>query len=415
MSETPRVILLMVPFAGYDRGLLEGIARYAHLHGPWVFYLSGDYPEVPMPFSDSVSGNFIGLEYLSSKASRKSLPNLRRWGAQGVIGRIHNSKILKMLLASGLPVIGIDLPEGQLISCDLPPRVSEIRADSNRAGLLAAEHFLERGFWNFAFCGYEGRVWSQRRQEGFTQRLREAGFSCQVFQPVRYKHVLSWKQESSMVMTWLKSLPRPVAVMACNDIRGRQVLEASQLAGLEVPEDVALVGVDDDQFLCNLSNPPLSSVALNLSQAGYQAAELLDHLIQGTVQQPQRILVESLWVVARRSSNVIATEDRHLAAALRFIRDHARRSIGVDDVVRQAGVSRRGLEIRFRHVLGRSIRDEILRVRLAFTKQLLAETNLSAERIAELAGFCNSPYLSNVFRRETGMTLTQFRHHIRIP
>jgi LacI family transcriptional regulator len=415
MSETPRVVLLMVPFAGYDRGLLEGIARYAQLHGPWVFYLSGDYPEVPMPFSDSVSGTFAELGYLSSIVTGKELPNLQRWGAQGVIGRIHSVQMLKKLLAPGLPVIAIDLPEGLPALDNLLGNISEIRADSQRAGVLAAEHFLERGFWNFAFCGYEGRVWSQRRRDSFAERLRGAGHSCDVFQPRRRKDVLSWKQELPMVMTWLKSLPKPVALMACNDIRGRQVLEAVRLCGLEVPEDVAVIGVDDDQFICNLSNPPLSSVAFNLQQAGYQAAELLDQLIRGKVRQPQRIMVESLWVVARRSSHVIATEDRHVAAALRFIRDHARWAIGVDDVVRQAGVSRRGLEIRFRHTLGRSIRDEILRVRLAFTKQLLAETNLPAERIAELAGFCNPPYLRNVFRRETGMTLTQFRKHVRIP
>jgi len=218
-----------------------------------------------------------------------------------------------------------------------------------------------------------------------------------------------------MVMAWLKSLPRPVAVMTCNDIRGRQVLEASRLTGLEVPEDVAVVGVDDDHLICNLSNPPLSSVAVNLSQAGYQAAELLDDLIRGEARQPQQIVAEALWVVGRRSSDVIVTEDRHVAAALRFIRDRARQSIGVDDVVRHTGISRRGLEIRFRRAMGRSIHNEIQRIRLVFTKQLLTETNLSVERIAALAGFFSLPYLMSMFRRETGMTLAQFRRRMRIP
>ena len=284
-----------------------------------------------------------------------------------------------------------------------------------KRGSLAAEHFLERGFWNYAFCGFEGRVWSQHRQEGFVARLAEAGFSCQVYQPPRLKHGLSWKQELPMVTSWLKSLPRPVAMMACNDIRGRQVLEASLLSGLNVPEDVAVVGVDNDQFMCNLSNPPLSSVAVNLNQAGYQAAELLAGLMCGKVRRPQQIVAEALWVVPRRSSDVIATEDRHVAAALRFIRDHARESIGVDDVVRQSGISRRGLEIRFQKTLGRSIRGEIERTRLVLTKQLLVETNLPAEQIARLAGFCGLSYLSGVFRREAGMTLTQFRRRMRIP
>ena len=415
MSETPRVALLMIPFAGYDRGLLEGIARYAQLHGPWVFFLSGDYPEVPLPTSDSLSGSFIGQEYMSSVATGASLPDLRRWGVNGFIGRIQSPKMAKKLLSSGLPVIGIDLPEEQFACRDLLSKISEICADSQKAGLLAAEHFLERGFWNYAFCGYEGRGWSQRRQEGFVARLAEADFFCQVYQPPRLKHGLSWKQELPMVTSWLKSLPRPVAIMACNDIRGRQVLEASLLSHLEVPEDVAVIGVDNDQFVCNLSNPPLSSIAINLNQAGYQAAELLAGLMRGKVRRPRQIVAEALWVVPRRSSDVIATEDRHVAVALRFIRDHARESIGVDDVVRQSGISRRGLEIRFQQTLDRSIRGEIERTRLVFTKQLLVETNLPAEQIARLAGFCGLSYLSGVFRREAGMTLTQFRRRMHIP
>ncbi len=195
MNESPRVALLMIPFAGYDRGLLEGIARYAQLHGPWVFFLSGEYPEVPFPASDSLSGNFIGQEYMSSAATGVSLPNLRKWGVNGLIGRIQSQKMAERLLATGLPVIGIDLPEEQFSRGKRLPRVSEILADSHKAGRLAAEHFLERGFWNFAFCGYEGRVWSQRRREGFAARLAEADFSCQVYRPPQRKHGLSWKRE----------------------------------------------------------------------------------------------------------------------------------------------------------------------------------------------------------------------------
>ena len=415
MNETPRVVLLMIPFAGYDRGLLEGIARYAQLHGPWTFCLSGDYPEMPVPVSDSLSGRFVGLEYLSGMVTDMSLPNLRRWGAKGVIGRIQNSKMAKTLLASGLPVIGIDLPAAPLARRNLLSGISEICADSRQAGHLAAEHFLERGFWNFAFCGYEGRVWSQRRQEGFVERLQEAGFPCQVYQPAALKHGLSWKQELQMVMAWLKSLPRPVAVMACNDIRGRQVLEASLLTGLEVPEDVAVVGVDDDHLICNLSNPPLSSVAVNLSQAGYQAAELLDGLIRGKVAaaatdrgrgvvggRPALVRCDCHGGSPRRRR--AAVHPRSRAADDR----RGRRSAG-------AGISRRGLEIRFRRAMGRSIHDEIQRIRLVFTKQLLTETNLPAERIASLAGFSSLPYLMSMFRREAGMTLAQFRRRMRIP
>jgi LacI family transcriptional regulator len=203
--------------------------------------------------------------------------------------------------------------------------------------------------------------------------------------------------------------------MACNDGRGRQILEASLLAGRDVPDDVAVMGVDEDRLLCSLANPPLSSVAFNLEKAGYQAAELLDGLMSGAIKEPQRIMVEPLWVVARRSTDVIALDDRCVAAALRFIRDNFHRPIGVADVVEQAPLSRRTLEIRFHRSLGRSIRKEIERVRLDWAKRLLVETNLPAAKVCEASGFNNLSYLSTVFRREVGMPLTEYRRRTRTP
>jgi LacI family transcriptional regulator len=233
-----------------------------------------------------------------------------------------------------------------------------------------------------------------------------------VYHPGKYRGSLAWKQELPLVMSWLKSLPRPVAVMACNDKRGRQILEACLLCGLKVPEEVAVVGVDNDLLFGNLSNPPLSSVALNLGKAGFEAAALLDKLMRGTVRKPGKIVIEPLWVVARRSSDFIATDDPHVVMALRFIRDHAKEAIDVGDVVREAGISRRSLEIRFQTILKRSIRAEIQRVRIGFAKQLLVETNLSVERIALLTGFCSLSHLGSTFRLETGMTPAQYRRGV---
>jgi LacI family transcriptional regulator len=414
MTKTPRVVLLMAPFAGFDRGLLEGISRYTQLHGPWMFYRPNDYPEVPWAASESVGGSLHGQEYLSAGGGGL-LRRLRQWKATGVIGRILNAATARKILACGLPAIGIDLPRSKGVRKGSLAKISEIRTDSHQAGCLAAQHFLDRGFRHFAFCGFAGRDWSDRRREGYCQRLQKAGCSCEVYRPVRPKRLLSWEEEQPGVVAWLKTLPTPVGVMACNDDRGRQVLEASLLAGLGVPDDVAVVGVDDDQVICNLSNPPLSSVVFNLAQAGYRAAELLEGLMAGKIRGPQEVVVEPLRVVARRSTEVIAVEDRHVARALRFIRDQVRQPIGVDDVVKAAGISRRGLEIRFRRALGRSIRSEIQRVRLAFVRQLLSETNLPAQRIAELAGFSSLPYLSNVFHREVGFTPAEYRRRSRSP
>jgi len=413
MSTTPRVVLLMSSFAEFDRGLLRGIARYTQLHGPWEFHLSGDDP-VPIVDSDSTSGDVIRKANTSGTRRKTSLA-LRHLGATGVVGRIRTPSVARMVLASGLPTIAIDLSEEQLSSKNPLSNVSEICADSENAGRIAAEHFLERGFTQFAFCGYRGRIWSQRRHDGFAERLKASQSVPHVYEPQHRKLCLPWCDERPLLISWLRSLPKPIAIMACNDIRGRQVIEACWAAALRVPDDVAVLGVDEDRLLCDLANPPLSSVALNLERAGYQAAELLDGLMSGQVRAPRRILADALWVVQRHSTNVVAMEDRDVAIAARYVRDHFRQAITVDDVVREGRISRRSLEIRFQRSLGLSIRQEIQRARLAWSKKLLLETGLSAEKIAELSGFSSVSYLSSVFQREVGITLTEYRRQSRNP
>ena len=220
-----KVVLLMSPFAGYDRGLLHGIARYARLRGSWAFYLSGDHPGLPLPGIETLSGVPIRVQRTSGQRQGATLPDLRSLGATGFIGRIQTPAIAKVVLASGLPAIAMDLSERQLAGGSPLARLSEIRPDSHQAGRLAAEHLLERGFRHFAFCGYLGRIWSRHREEGFCQRLKESGFSCRVYRPPQRKSPFSWPQEQPALTAWLQSLPKPLGVMACNDVRGRQAIE----------------------------------------------------------------------------------------------------------------------------------------------------------------------------------------------
>lgn len=412
MDELPRVVLLLYAHAGYDRAILQGVIRYARIHGPWIFYVAGEDPGLPLPDTEAISGAPIRMIGAGEGNRRMHLPDLSRWGATGIIGRLQNREILKMAVESGAPLIAMDLSDEQLAS-DLPLKdVSEIRPDSVKAGRMAAEHLLERGFVNFAFCGYDGRSWSQRRQEGFAERVREAGLQCRVFRLDSKKSVL-WQTERDYVTDWLRGLPKPVGIMACNDVRGRQVLEACLVVQIAVPDQVAVIGVDNDELFCELSNPPLSSVVLDAEQGGYEAAKLLDRLMSSRKTPHARIGVEPLWVTARQSTDLIAVDDPEVAAALRFIRDHAREQIGVEDVVRKAAISRRMLEIRFSHVLGRSIREEIQRVRLTWVKQLLLETRMPVAKITTLAGFSSLTHLSKVFRRETGETLSHYRRRHR--
>lgn len=405
MSDPPRVILLISPTEGYDRGILYGIARYARNHGPWILHVFAY--QAGFPLLERVTLLTDWGSKRRSKSRPSSLPlDLRGFGATGIIGRADTPEVAEVVRAADLPTVALDLTDEQLAQADFVRHVSEIRPDSHKAGVMAAEHFLDRGFRHFAFVGYENRNWSDYRQEAFCTRVRESHFDCQTFLSTTST---PWHHEQPKVTQWLQALPKPLAVMACSDVRGREVIEACNLGGLRVPDDVAVVGVDDDRMVSELANPPLSSVALNSEQGGYQAAELLAGLMSGRIKKRQLILVEPSQVVTRASTDVVAVQDREIAKAVIFIRENARRPIGVQDVVKHAVTSRRALEIRFHRCLGRSIRDEIERIRLRWAKQLLTETDLSLSKIAECSGFSSRSYLGTVFHRETGLTLMEYR------
>jgi LacI family transcriptional regulator len=398
MAGTPKVALLVETSRGYGRALLRGIVRYSRLHGPWGFYVTpGDFAQV--------------------------LPQMRSWGGTGIIARIETPEVARAILASGLPTIALDLSDAQLRAGEPLAAISEVASDSRGAARLAAEHLLERGFRHYGFVGVNGRVWSQRRQEGFSERIREAGFVPHDYQPPQAARDRVWEREQPILARWLQELPHPLGLMACNDDRGREVLEACRAGGLRVPEDVAVVGVDDDELLCELADPPLSSVALNAEAGGYRVAALLDQMMRARVRRrsrsprrkASRLLVEPVGVVTRRSTEIIALDDPEVAAALHFLHDHAGEPIGVGDLVNQLMISRRSLEIRFRRTIGRTIHDELQRLRLERAKRLLRETDLPITRVATGAGFTSPSYLAQVFHQSFGVTPARYRRQVRTP
>ena len=201
-------MLLLYPHAEYDRGVLQGIARYARIYGPWIFYLAGEEVGLPLPEEEAISGGPITTVPAGDGHRRVRLPDLKRWNATGFIGRLQTREIAETALGAGVPVIAMDLSDAQLADDVSLAKVSEIRPDSQQAGRMAAEHLIERGFRNFGYCGYAGRTWSQHRQEGFCQRLAEAGFTCHVYGPP--------KQRSKTSMLWPRSaLPSSNGSAAC--------------------------------------------------------------------------------------------------------------------------------------------------------------------------------------------------------
>ncbi|HOK78908.1 MAG TPA: DNA-binding transcriptional regulator [Verrucomicrobiota bacterium] len=370
----PRVVLLIESSRSSGRSLLRGIANYAHHHGPWAFYWE---PR--------------GLE--------KAWPRIQSLEADGFI--LRDVKQLENVLSRGLPTVVVGHSKQEI------PEIVNVITDSETIGKMAAEHLLSRGFHEFAFCGFDGIPWSELRGESFRRRLVEAGHDAHFYQTT--PESAGWQTELNKMARWLKSLPKPVGLMAANDDRGEQVIEACKVAGIRVPDEVAVIGVDNDELVCELSDPPMSSIALNFERAGYESAGVLDLLMRGKVVKGKKILVAATHIVTRRSSDILAVADQHVAAALQFIRDHAREMIGVPDVAKSAGISRRSLEKRFQETLRRSVLSEIRRIRVNQICRMLVETNRPISEIAIALGYTGPEHIARYFRREMGTTPLAYR------
>lgn len=381
MPRRLHVALMVETSLVYGRQLLRGIIRYLRSHQPWsVFFELRELGAAPPGW-------------------------LKDWRGDGILCRPTNPALAELFRRKKIPVVNLNDVHSDL---GLPL----IESDNHAIGRLAAEHLLERGFRQFGFCGFTGHAWARKRGEGFRARLTEAGHACAVYEsPWGGPNAHPWEKEQGRIGQWLRALPRPAGVLACNDMRGQHVLDACQRVHLGVPEDVAVIGVDDDVLLCELCDPPLSSVVPNPERIGYEAAALLDRLMAG--EKPPRLewRIEPLGVTARQSTDVLAIDDVQVAAALRYIREHACHGATVPDVLAHVPLSRTILERRFRKYLGRSPQAEIRAVQLKRVKQLLAETDLRLERIAELAGYEHPEYMSVVFKRETKQTPGDYRRH----
>ncbi|HXE41571.1 MAG TPA: DNA-binding transcriptional regulator, partial [Candidatus Baltobacteraceae bacterium] len=385
-SNPKQVALLIESSRAYGRNLLVGIAKYIRDHEPWI-----------------VSRREHKLE--------DEIPQwFREWKGDGVITRLDNPKLPALLKKMNVPVVYLRTPWKNV-------KAPSVLLDDRAVVRMAFEHLRERGFRHFAFCGLNGADYSDVRRTMFVELVRNAGFRCHVFKSARRMHfdtVVGYErhgllQETEEVRRWIKTLPRPVGVMACNDLRGEKVLLACRAAGIIVPDEVAVIGVDNDELLCDFSQPPLSSVVPNTRRIGYEAAALLDRMMAGKPVPPEVNYVEPLGVVTRRSTEVSAVEDRQVAVAARFIREHACEGVTVQQAAKMAGLSDRTMERRFAKILGHGPKEEILRVRLNRAKQLLAETDLSLASIGEKIGLEHTEYLSRIFKRKIGMTPGQFR------
>jgi len=368
----------------YCRGILRGVHAYSLGKASWVF--RDGLPEM------------------------RTLRPLREWRPHGIIVHLFDRDLIRPLCRMRTPVVnttstyeGLDLPL--------------VEVDHREVGHLAAEHFLERGFIHFGYFGSSWAGFSKQREEGFREALAKAGLtlsSCYAEYLPRPPAGSSWRDVDKQVHRWLLGLPKPVAILASNDVPARQLSNACRECQLRVPDDVAILGVDNDELECILSTPPLSSVFNPSEKIGFLAARLLDGLMEGKPRPAKPITVRPDRIVTRQSTDTVAIADADVSTAVAYIRQHVGEGIGVDNVVAAVSLSRRKLERKFRQLLGRTMLDELQKARVETAKRLLVETDLLVPMVARRSGFSTTGRLAVIFRRMVGTTPTEYRRRWQI-
>lgn len=380
------VALLVESSRAYGRRVLNGIARFSRTVGSWSL-LHGE------------------------TTIDASVPDwLLQSRVDGVIARVDPQNV-DALRRLGVPVVDVLC---NTVYADIP----QVETDDQRVAQLALTHLWERGFRRFAFSGYRGAHFSESRGRHFANLVRERGLPVDVHEITAPGWATLTEiervgvHEPASFNQWLQALKRPTGMFVCNDIRGQQVLNSCRRLGLLIPDDLAVVGVDDDESVCQLCDPALSSVKPDADRVGYRAAQLLQELMsQGSVQQRLEY-IQPLAVVQRRSTQALAINDVEVSRACRFIRENIAQRINVSSVVQAVNISRRQLERRFQEALGRTPHEEITSAQIERVKQLLIETDLTLERIAPLAGYSHKERLAAVFKRECGETPGAYRQRM---
>ena len=378
-----RLILLTDFTEAFAHNLLRGILEYSKGREPWVV--------CRMPPSYKQSYGIPGV-----------LEWAKKWQADAIIAQFNDNDEVELFRENGIVALAQDFQSRFSV-------IPNITSRYELTGQMAADFFLQKGFRNFAFYGYKDVVWSEERYMGFRNRIMEKGLGDNFFEYKNQPLENLWYYESEPLADWIKSLPHPVALMACDDTRGNKIMEMCQVLGINIPEEIAVLGVENDEIICNLSEPPLSSVSLNIVKGGYEAARLIERLIHNEATSCEDVIIQPITIVNRLSTDIYATDNPAILAALKYIHQNLANKINVEDIVKQVPLSRRLLEIRFRQVTGQSIYQYISDLRMErFSQLLLAST----EPIADLAmqvGLADSKNLARQFKLWKGCTPVEYR------
>ena len=387
MSQHLRIALVFKTRLEENINILNSISMYNRFHEKWDAFLDDESLATHDP------------DWLLSR---------NKW--DGIICK-HGSKALyDACLEHEIPCV--DLCD----DTDVFEGIPKIRPDNRAIGNIGAEHFLERGHKYFAFCGFSNNIWAVERKDGFIEGLSAANHKCDVFENENLKFTdPEWENSQIEVIgDWLDTLPKPIGIMACNDWRALHVIKAARARDIQIPNDVAILGANNESIRCELSLPQLSSIPVNAQLYGHKAARTITDLIHGYKPDLPVEYIEPLDVVVRRSTDFLKIEDLSVMKGLKIIKERACKGLTVDEIVAEVHTSRSMLERRFRKYLGKSPQAEIRNVQVNKIKELLQETDYTIATIAEICGFEHPEYMCVLFKRSTKMTPNQYRSKVRI-
>jgi LacI family transcriptional regulator len=390
VRKVPLVLLLLETSNKINRDRIQGVLRYERLFGPWRLHI------------------------VEGKRFEQPVRDICALGVNGILAGTTLTELLPDITRTRMPLVFFDAQQPYKKGQKSLLKYSTVTCDNRAVGRFGAEFLLEQGFTNFAYVDdIWDSLWSKARAEGFCQRLVETGVQSQIYRVASQKARDDWGIDQKTLAKWLKELPKPVGILAASDTRGRQILDTCQMADIGVPDEVAVLGVDNDELICSTTNPPMSSILRDTEGSGYLAAELLDHLMRGKTRKKVNLSYGSVRVVERLSTERFQFSDRLALKAVEFIRINSGIGMNVSDVVKRLGVSRRLAEMRFRQATGLSIHEEIQKARLAQVCRLLRETDLPIGRITDQCGFVTESYLGLIFRRHFQMSMREYRRSSR--
>jgi LacI family transcriptional regulator len=387
LSKMRRVALIYDATTAYDLQVIRGVAAYLQTGAGWNVYIE------------------------ESALKDQRLPELSSWEGDGIIANFDHPAVARRVVESQLPAVGFGSGYGWY---DAKSKIPYFFTNNRAIARLAAEHLANRGFRSYGFYGFPRTAvngWSEEREREFAQHLKERGFTCQVYHG-RQRSNRRWTDVQKALCVWLQSLPKPVGLMAANDHRARHLLEASRICGLRVPEDVAVIGVDNDEVLCGLSTPLLSSIEQGARRMGHKAAALLDQIMSGKLPERNHYVVDPVGVVTRSSTDILPFEDVQIAKAVTFIREHACDGIKVPDVVAAVRASRSGLDSRFKSAVGRTLHNAIRDAQLERARSLVMDTTLSPKEVAAISGFRSVQHMNSLFREAFGLPPAAYRRSV---